>query len=94
MNNSSIRRIGVNLNQLGARIRERLEPSHGRRPGRPTDPLQTEQRKVSMTEDSLCRLEELAAVVSTPQRQVSPMQVAAQLLEEVVEEYTKNSAAA
>ena len=47
-----------------------------------------------MSEQTLRRLEELAEAVSTPERHVSPMQVAAQLLEEVVEEYAKKSAAA
>jgi len=46
-----------------------------------------------MTEETLACLEELAATVSTADRHVSSMQVAAQLLEEVVREYSREAAA-
>jgi hypothetical protein len=70
------------MSRLAAILRARLEPSQGRRPGRPSDPLWTVQRKVPMSQETLERLTQLAASISTAERRVSPMQVAAQLLEE------------
>ena len=43
-------------------------------------------RKIPMSEETLERLEEIAESVSTDERKVSPMQVAAQLLEDGVEQ--------
>ena len=59
-----------------------LEPSRGLRPGRPTNPNWTRHPKVPMSDDSQRKLELLAEQASTKDRKVSPMQVAAQLLEE------------
>jgi hypothetical protein len=70
------------MSRLAAILRARLEPSQGRRPGRPSDPLWTVQRKVPMSQETLERLTQLAASISTAERRVSPMQVAAQLLED------------
>lgn len=70
------------MSRLAAILRARLEPSQGRRPGRPSDPLWIIQRKVPMSQETLERLTQLAASISTAERKVSPMQVAAQLLEE------------
>jgi hypothetical protein len=69
---------------LIAALQARLQPGKGLRPGRPTDAQWVHHPKVPMsaqTEEQLCRLAELA---STPDRKVSPMQLAAQLLEEAV----------
>jgi hypothetical protein len=65
-------------------LRLRLEPSKGQRPGRPTDPQWVHHPKVPLTRLTQEALEKLAAVASTPERKVSPMQVAAQLLEQAV----------
>lgn len=74
--------------QLFARVlRERLAPSRGQRPGRPRDPELVLQRKVSMSEETYHQLGILAAQVSDHKRKVSPMQVAALLLEEGVNRY-------
>lgn len=62
----------------------RLTPSRGERPGRPTNPQWDSRPKVPMSEATIRRLTELASEMSTPERQVSPMQVAAQLLETAV----------
>lgn len=67
--------------RLGALLSNRLTPIRGKRPGRPSDPLWVENRKVPMSEATLQRLEELAQQLSSDERRVSPMQVAAQLLE-------------
>ena len=72
------------VENLGSAIRKRLEPSKGQRPGRPSDPLWVVQRKVSMSESTLLHLGEIASQISDETRRVSPMQVAAVLLEEAV----------
>jgi hypothetical protein len=72
------------LPQLVASLQARLEPSEGRRPGRPTDARWVCHPKVPMSEETAEKLARLAELASTPERRVSPMQVAAQLLEEAV----------
>lgn len=67
-----------------AALRTRLQPGQGQRPGRPTDGNWIHHPKVPMSAATQQTLEHLAALASTPERKVSPMQVAAQLLEEVV----------
>src|SRR5947209_6870894 len=62
-------------------LHERLTPSRGKRPGRPTNPNWVTRCKVPMSDTTLRRLTELAEELSTAERKVSPMQVAAQLLE-------------
>ncbi len=70
--------------RLAAVLSARLKPIQGKRPGRPSDPSWVYSRKVPMSESTLERLEELADSVSTSERRVSPMQVAAQLLEQSI----------
>ena len=65
-------------------MRRRLEPGSGRRPGRPTDPTWDRRPKVPMSAETEDRLAQLASLASAGERQVSPMQVAAHLLEEAV----------
>jgi hypothetical protein len=69
---------------LVAALKERLAPSAGKRPGRPTDPDWTVHRKVPMSEATLAKLRQMAEEASSPERRVSPMQVAAHLLEEAL----------
>jgi hypothetical protein len=66
-------------------LHERLTPSQGERPGRPTDPNWVTRCKVPMSDATLRRLTELAEEMSTAERRVSPMQLAAQLLEEALD---------
>ena len=73
------------LERFGKRLRSRLAPSQGERPGRPSDPTWTVQRKLSMNEDTLTTLERVAESLSTDERRVSPMQVAALLVEDAAE---------
>jgi hypothetical protein len=70
--------------RLAHLMHQRLTPSKGERPGRPTDATWESRPKVPMSAATRRRLGEIAAALSTPERQVSPMQVAAQLLEEAV----------
>jgi hypothetical protein len=65
-------------------LHQRLTPSQGERPGRPTDASWVHRPKVPMSEATYRTLVEIAESISTPERKVSPMQVAAQLLEETV----------
>ena len=77
------------IEALGERIRRRLEPGKGERPGRPSDPTWTVQRKLSMTEETLTLLERAADAVSTDERRVSPMQIAALLIEDATQGIAK-----
>ncbi len=70
--------------RLARLMQERLTPGQGERPGRPTDATWASRPKVPMSEATRRRLVEIAEQMSTPERRVSPMQVAAQLLEEAV----------
>jgi hypothetical protein len=70
--------------QIFASLQARLEPGQGRRKGRPTDANWTHHPKVPMNKATERKLVQLAARASTPERKVSPMQVAAQLLEEAL----------
>src|SRR5258708_4687357 len=62
-------------------LQARLVPGEGRRPGRPTDPNWVRHPKVPMSEATARRLLRLAECASERGRRVSPMQIAAQLLE-------------
>lgn len=73
------------LESFGQRLRSRLAPGQGERPGRPSDPTWTVQRKLSMNAETLATLERIAESLSTDQRRVSPMQVAALLVEDATE---------
>jgi hypothetical protein len=68
-----------------AALQARLQPGQGQRPGRPTDSNWVHHPKVPMSADTQRTLERLAELASTPERKVSPMQLAAQLLEDAVE---------
>jgi hypothetical protein len=61
-----------------------LVPSRGKRPGRPTMSGWSLRPKVPMSRATKKRLVQLARQASTPNREVSPMQVAARLLEEAL----------
>lgn len=65
-------------------LHERLTPSQGERPGRPTNPNWVIRPKIPMSEATAEKLAQLAETMSTSERKVSPMQVAAHLLEEAV----------
>jgi len=65
-------------------IGDRLSPAEGKRPGRPTDSKWSARPKVPMKLETVEQLKVLAAKASTKARKVSPMQVAAILLEEAV----------
>jgi hypothetical protein len=65
-------------------MQARLSPGQGRRPGRPTNANWVRHPKVPMSDATKERLTLLAEQISTENRKVSPMQVAAQILEEAL----------
>lgn len=66
-------------------LQERLEPGQGRRPGRPTDANWTSRAKIPLSRETEQALEEMAEQINrSGSRKVTPMQVAAVLLEEAV----------
>lgn len=67
-----------------AALQARLQPGQGQRPERPTDTTWVHHPKVPMSEDTQQALERLAELASTSERKVSPMQLAAQFLEDAV----------
>ncbi|QDU91529.1 hypothetical protein Pla175_49580 [Pirellulimonas nuda] len=79
---SALKSGRTDLVLFGQRLRERLEPSRGERPGRPTDPSWRVQRKLPMSESTLQILEQVAEEASSDERRVSPMQIAALLVED------------
>jgi hypothetical protein len=72
------------LATIVANLQSRLVPARGRRPGRPTDATWVHHPKVPMSDATERRLARLARQASTEGRKVSPMQVAAQILEDAV----------
>jgi len=72
------------MSRLARLLHARLSPSSGKRPGRPTNDAWSEHPKVPMSRETLEALRELSARLSNDERKVSPMQLAAQLLEESV----------
>jgi hypothetical protein len=77
--------------KLAHLMHQRLTPSHGERPGRPTDASWVLRRKVPMSAATARRLAQIAAQMSSPDRKISPMQVAAQLLEKAVDQVQVNT---
>jgi hypothetical protein len=73
--------------KLARTLRERLEPGQGKRPGRPSNPSWSKRSKVPLAAETEERLEHLARMLSDDRRKVSPMQVAAQILEEGTAKY-------
>lgn len=72
------------LGHLVTTIQGRLEPGQGLRPGRATDASWVCRPKAPMSEATRQRLTHLAEQSSTDGRKVSPMQIAAQLIEEAL----------
>jgi hypothetical protein len=77
--------------RLAALVRDRLVPSDGVRPGRPTNPNWVKRPKIPMSNVTLKGLEELSKRLSTAKRRVSPMQLAAHLLETSVAQLTQGA---
>jgi hypothetical protein len=65
-------------------LQDRLVPSQGRRTGRPSDASWVRHPKIPMSEATERRLVRLAERASAEGRKVSPMQLAAQILEDAL----------
>ena len=72
------------LSAIIAAMQDRLVPGQGLRPGRPTDANWVRHPKVPMSDATKQRLDHLAEQISAGGRKVSPMQVAAQILEDAL----------
>ena len=70
--------------RLAQVLHDRLTPGQGERPGRPTDAAWEFRPKVPMSKTTQRKLQRLAEQASAAGRKVSPMQLAAQLLEDAV----------
>jgi hypothetical protein len=68
-------------------LTSRLKPSEGERSGRPSVSTWTRRPKVPMSEATERKLTQLAKKASGRKRKVSPMQIAAQVLEEALAAY-------
>ena len=73
--------------KLAGILEERLVPAAGKRFGRPTDPNWKRHPKVPMSPKTVSELTELALFLSKGKRRISPMQVAAQILEQGLESF-------
>ncbi len=78
------------LGHIIASLQARLQPGQGERPGRPSDASWVKHPKVPMSAETEAKLRRLAERASTLERRVSPMQVAAQLLEEAVSQCSES----
>jgi ribosomal protein S12 methylthiotransferase accessory factor YcaO len=72
------------LARLFEALQARLVPGQGKRAGRPSDANWVRHPKVPMSEATEQRLTRLAKEASTSGRKISPMQLAAQILEDAV----------
>ena len=77
--------------RLAQLLHRRLTPSQGDRPGRPTNPDWVIRRKVPLSKATAAKLAQMAKAMSTPERKISPMQLAAHLVEEAVARLQVNS---
>jgi len=65
-------------------IHRQLQPRRGSKRGRPSNPDWTIRRQVPFSEETWARLHDYAAAFSTAERRVSPAQVAAALLDQLL----------
>jgi hypothetical protein len=72
------------LARIIEQLQSRLAPGQGRRAGRPTDAKWVRHPKVPMSAATERRLNRLAEAASSSGRKVSPMQLAAQILEDAL----------
>lgn len=76
------------LDRLSKSLKCRLQPSEGARPGRPSDPTWNQYGKLPMSDETAQLLGDLASHLSSEDRKISPMQVAAHLLELQLKKYS------
>lgn len=76
------------LHRLSKSLKSRLQPSAGARTGRPSDPTWNQHGKLPMSNETAQLLNDLANQLSSKDRKVSPMQIAAHLLELQLKKYS------
>jgi len=74
----------VRLARIVTELQARMRPGKGRRAGRPTDAAWSRRPKVPMSKATERRLALLAKQASASGKRVSPMQLAARILEEAL----------
>jgi hypothetical protein len=74
----------VTMRMMHTVLHAKLQPGQGKRPGRPSNPAWTLRRQVPFSEATWSLLERFAEALSTPERRVSPAQLAATLIEQVL----------
>ncbi len=74
----------LGMSRLAAILKERLAPGTGTPSGKATSVRWVVRARVPMTRETEDRLIVLAEQLSTPQRRVTPTELAAQLLEETL----------
>lgn len=78
------------LSRVVAELKRRMKPGKGRRPGRPTNAKWSRHPKVPMSEATERKLRALARRASSGERSISPMQLAAQILENALTNCEEN----
>ena len=78
------------LAKIVTTLQQRMVPGQGKRPGRPSVVSWVTAPKIPMSAETEAKLARLAAHASASGRRVSPMQLAAQLLEEAVAQLPEN----
>ena len=76
------------LGSIVQALQARLKPGQGLRAGRPSDPVWVRHPKVPMSETTEQTLTQMAEEVSKQGRKISPMQLAAQILENALANLT------
>lgn len=72
--------------RLAQFLHGKLKPAIGKRPGRPTNANWVKRPKVPMSEETLSLLAEYSRELSSEGRKISPMQLAAEIIEAGVHE--------
>ena len=70
-------------------LQARLVPGQGKRPGRPSDASWVRHPKIPLSEATRQRLLRLAERASRGGRKISPMQIAAQILEDALSDVSE-----
>src|SRR5947207_10502582 len=83
-NRQSVVDSAVTMRMMHTVLHSKLQPGRGKRPGRPSNPAWTLRRQVPFSEATWSLLERFAEALSTPERRVSPAQLAATLIEQVL----------
>jgi hypothetical protein len=79
------------LAEVVARLQDRLRPDEVNRTSRPRVVEWVQHRQLPMSDETYSKLEQLAVKASIGDRRISPMQLAAQMLEEAIARYSSET---